>query len=133
MEVVSLLRLLFWLLNRVSSSFCRSPARPFFSAASRQLKSGCRASRTCRPFQRRFPVSAHPCGSGCGPGKMPPDLVAKIHANVSTALDHPETAKLSRTNSFERVDLSPQDFGKLIQSDLKHWGALIKAVGAKIG
>jgi tripartite-type tricarboxylate transporter receptor subunit TctC len=37
-----------------------------------------------------------------------------------------------KANSFERVDLSPQDFGKLIQSDLKHWSALIKAVGAKI-
>ena len=33
MEVASLLGLLFWLLNRASSSFCRSAARPFFSAA----------------------------------------------------------------------------------------------------
>jgi tripartite-type tricarboxylate transporter receptor subunit TctC len=67
-----------------------------------------------------------------GPAKMPPDLVAKIHADVAKALDHPETAKLFSTNSFERVDLSPQDFGKLIQSDLKHWSALIKAAGVKI-
>ena len=34
MEVASLFGLLFWLLNRASSSFCRSAARPFFSAAS---------------------------------------------------------------------------------------------------
>ena len=67
-----------------------------------------------------------------GPGKMPADLLAKIHADVSKALDHPETTKFFRTNSFERVDFSPQDFGKLIQSDLKHWSALIKAVGVKI-
>lgn len=67
-----------------------------------------------------------------GPGKLPPDLLAKIHADVSKALDHPETANFFRTNSFERVDLSPQDFGKLIQSDLRHWSALIKAVGVKI-
>jgi tripartite-type tricarboxylate transporter receptor subunit TctC len=67
-----------------------------------------------------------------GPGKMPADLLAKIHADVSKALDHPETAKFFRTNSFERVDLSPQDFGNLIQSDFKHWSALIKAVGIKI-
>jgi tripartite-type tricarboxylate transporter receptor subunit TctC len=67
-----------------------------------------------------------------GPGKMPPDLLAKIHADVAKALDHPETAKFFKTNSFERVDLSPQDFGKLIQSDLRHWSALIKAVGVKI-
>ena len=67
-----------------------------------------------------------------GPARMAPDLVAKIHADVTKALNHPETTKLFQTNSFERVDLSPQDFGKLIQSDLKHWGALIKAVGAKV-
>src|SRR5262249_40572297 len=44
-----------------------------------------------------------------GPGKMPPDLLAKIHADVSKALDHPETT--NSNNSFERLDLSPQDVG----------------------
>jgi tripartite-type tricarboxylate transporter receptor subunit TctC len=67
-----------------------------------------------------------------GPAKMPPELVAKIHADVSRALDLPETKEFFKTNSFERVDLSPHDFGKLIQNDLKHWSALINAVGAKI-
>ena len=67
-----------------------------------------------------------------GPAKMPPELLAKIHADVSKALDLPETKKFFKTNSLERVDLSPQDFGKLIQSDLKHWSTLINAVGAKI-
>jgi len=67
-----------------------------------------------------------------GPGKMPPDLLAKIHADVAKALDHPETTKFFGNNSFERVDLSPQDVGKLIQSDLEHWSALIKSVGVKI-
>jgi hypothetical protein len=40
MEVVSLFGLLFWLLNRTSSSFCKSPARPFFSAASNAFMVG---------------------------------------------------------------------------------------------
>ena len=40
MEVASLRGLLFWLLNRASSSFCRSPARPFFSAASNAFMVG---------------------------------------------------------------------------------------------
>jgi tripartite-type tricarboxylate transporter receptor subunit TctC len=67
-----------------------------------------------------------------GPAKMPPELLAKIHADVSKALDLPETRQFFKTNSLQRVDLSPQRFGQLIQSDLKHWGTLIKAVGAKI-
>ena len=40
MEVAFLLGLLFWLLNRASSSFCRSAARPFFSAASNAFMVG---------------------------------------------------------------------------------------------
>jgi tripartite-type tricarboxylate transporter receptor subunit TctC len=67
-----------------------------------------------------------------GPANMPPGLVAKIHADVSKALDLPETRQFFKTNSLERVDLSPQQFGELIQSDLKHWSALINAVGVKI-
>jgi tripartite-type tricarboxylate transporter receptor subunit TctC len=63
---------------------------------------------------------------------MPPEILTKLQADVSKALDLPETRQFFKTNSFERVDLSPQDFGKLIQSDLKHWSALIKAVGVKI-
>jgi tripartite-type tricarboxylate transporter receptor subunit TctC len=57
---------------------------------------------------------------------------AVVGLDVSQALDVPETRKFFQTNSLERVDLSPQDFGKLIQSDLKHWSTLINAVGAKI-
>jgi tripartite-type tricarboxylate transporter receptor subunit TctC len=67
-----------------------------------------------------------------GPAKMPPDLLAKIHADVSKALDLPETRQFFKTNSLERVDLSPQAFGKLIHDDLNHWSALIKAVGVKV-
>lgn len=40
MEVTSVLVLLLWLLNRTSSSWCRSPARPFFSAASKAFMVG---------------------------------------------------------------------------------------------
>ena len=40
MEAASLRALLFWLLNRSSSSFCRSADRPFFSAASNAFMIG---------------------------------------------------------------------------------------------
>ena len=67
-----------------------------------------------------------------GPAKLAPDLLARIRADVAKALDRPESKQFFKTNSFERVDLSPQDFGKLVQSDLKHWSGIIAAVGAKI-
>jgi tripartite-type tricarboxylate transporter receptor subunit TctC len=67
-----------------------------------------------------------------GPANMAPELVAKIHADVAKALELPQSREFFATNSFERVDLSPAQFAKLIQDDSKHWGALIKAVGAKL-
>ncbi|MCC6888430.1 MAG: tripartite tricarboxylate transporter substrate binding protein [Hyphomicrobiales bacterium] len=66
-----------------------------------------------------------------GPPKLPPALLARIHADVAKALDLPETRKFFQINSFERVSLSPQEFAKLIRDDLKHWSSLIDAVGAK--
>jgi len=41
-----------------------------------------------------------------GPAKMPPALLAKIQADVSKALELPETRQFFKTNSFERVDLT---------------------------
>jgi tripartite-type tricarboxylate transporter receptor subunit TctC len=67
-----------------------------------------------------------------GPANMPPELAAKIHADVSKVLDLPQTREFFEKNSFERVGLSPAEFGKLVEHDTQHWDALIKAVGAKI-
>ena len=67
-----------------------------------------------------------------GPPHMPAELVNKIHADVSKALDLPQSREFFTANSFERVDLSPEQFGVLVESDLKHWTSLINAVGAKI-
>ncbi len=67
-----------------------------------------------------------------GPPNMPRELVAKIHADVAKVLDLPQSRDFFKANAFERVDLSPQKFGELIESDLKHWSTLIKAVGAKV-
>jgi tripartite-type tricarboxylate transporter receptor subunit TctC len=67
-----------------------------------------------------------------GPGKMSPELTAKIHADVGKALDLPQTREFFKTNTLERDDLSPQQFSGLIKSDLAHWGALIKTLGIKI-
>jgi tripartite-type tricarboxylate transporter receptor subunit TctC len=67
-----------------------------------------------------------------GPPKMPHAVVAKINADVSKALDLPETKQFFKANSFERLDVEPQQFGELIRSDLEHWGGLINALGVKI-
>jgi tripartite-type tricarboxylate transporter receptor subunit TctC len=66
------------------------------------------------------------------PANTSPDVVAKIQADVSKALDHQQTKDFFAKNSFERVSLTLPEFSKLIESDSKHWEALIKSVGAKL-
>ena len=67
-----------------------------------------------------------------GPANMPPELTARIYTDVSKVLDLPQTKEFFQKNSFERVDLTPAQFGKLIEDDSRHWEALIKSVGARL-
>jgi tripartite-type tricarboxylate transporter receptor subunit TctC len=67
-----------------------------------------------------------------GPPNMPPELTAKIHADVSKALDMPQSKEFFEKNTFERVTLTPPEFARLVADDSKHWEAIIKQVGAKI-
>jgi tripartite-type tricarboxylate transporter receptor subunit TctC len=67
-----------------------------------------------------------------GPPNMPPELAARIHADVSKALDVPQSKEFFEKNTFERVTLTPPEFAKLVADDSKHWETIIKQVGAKI-
>jgi tripartite-type tricarboxylate transporter receptor subunit TctC len=67
-----------------------------------------------------------------GPANMPPELVIKIHADVSKVLDLPQTKEFFEKNSFERVTDSPAEFAKLVERDAQHWKALIDQVGARV-
>jgi tripartite-type tricarboxylate transporter receptor subunit TctC len=67
-----------------------------------------------------------------GPPNMPPELTARIAADVNRVLDLPQSKDFFEKNAFERVTLSPAQMGQLVERDAKHWDALIKQVGAKI-
>jgi tripartite-type tricarboxylate transporter receptor subunit TctC len=67
-----------------------------------------------------------------GPPNMPPELTARIHADVSKVLDSPRSKEFFEKNTFERVTLTPPEFVQLVAADSKHWEAIIKQVGAKI-
>jgi tripartite-type tricarboxylate transporter receptor subunit TctC len=67
-----------------------------------------------------------------GPPNMAPELVAKIHADVTKVLDMPQVREFFTKNSFERVNASPAEFKALIEKDSRHWAELVKQVGVKI-
>jgi tripartite-type tricarboxylate transporter receptor subunit TctC len=67
-----------------------------------------------------------------GPANMPPELMKKIHADVSKVLDSARSKEFFDKNAFERVTDSPAEFAKLVDHDIAKWDTLIKQVGARI-
>lgn len=67
-----------------------------------------------------------------GPGSMPPDLVSRIHRDVSKIVAVPEfTAKLLEMGG-EVDNTTPQAFQALIQSETKRWAEAVRLSGAQI-
>jgi tripartite-type tricarboxylate transporter receptor subunit TctC len=66
-----------------------------------------------------------------GPANMPPDLVSKIQGGVNAVLASEKAAEHLKTNSCERMNVTPQQFRELIVSDSRHWREVTEAVGIK--
>jgi tripartite-type tricarboxylate transporter receptor subunit TctC len=64
-----------------------------------------------------------------GPAKTPPDLIARIRADVSGVLATDKPAKFLKDNSCTPINATPQQFLDLITSDARHWQGVIEAVG----
>ena len=64
-----------------------------------------------------------------GPASIPAPVLDRIRTEVGRVLDSPEIKKLYQTNTMELVKMTPVEFEKFIDDDLKHWGRQIKAAG----
>ena len=66
-----------------------------------------------------------------GPSNLPPNVTSKIAKDTAEAMKSPvikdRLTKLGATS----IGSSPQEFGRLIQSDYDKWGPIIKAAGIK--
>jgi tripartite-type tricarboxylate transporter receptor subunit TctC len=67
-----------------------------------------------------------------GPAKMPPDVVAKLNAEINKALRAPDLLKKLNDQGADVQGSTPEQFGKLIQDDVARWGKVVKSSGAKI-
>ena len=64
------------------------------------------------------------CWRSLDPGRIP--------AGVDSVLDANATKEFFRENSLNRVDLSADGMGQLMERDSSHWGMLIKSLGIKL-
>ena len=67
-----------------------------------------------------------------GPAKLPRDIVAKLNAAVVKGLTHPEFRERLLSQGIDPIGNSPEEFSRLIRSELPKWGRIVKIAGAKL-
>jgi tripartite-type tricarboxylate transporter receptor subunit TctC len=66
------------------------------------------------------------------PKGTPADVQAKVVEEVRKAMQSPEIKAVWATNGAEFPDMSQQQFGTFVSSEIKRWAAVVKASGAKL-
>jgi len=66
-----------------------------------------------------------------GPGGMPDDLVKKINADVRKALADPAVKERLVAGGNDTMDMSPEQFDKLVRTEMDDYARVLKAAGVK--
>jgi tripartite-type tricarboxylate transporter receptor subunit TctC len=67
-----------------------------------------------------------------GPAGMPPDLVAKIHADLATALKDPEVLSTLKTLGVTPKVTAPSEFDAYLHAEADKWGPILKEANIKL-
>jgi len=66
-----------------------------------------------------------------GPAGLPAELVNKINADVRKALADPTVKERLANTGNDPMDMSPQEFSKLVRSEIDDYSRVLKAAGVK--
>ena len=66
------------------------------------------------------------------PKDTPKEIVDKMTAEVTKAINSPELREIWMNNGSETPNLTGENFGKFVSEDIKRWAAVVKASGAKL-
>jgi tripartite-type tricarboxylate transporter receptor subunit TctC len=66
------------------------------------------------------------------PVGTPQDIVDKMQAEVTKAINSPELREVWANNGSELPNMTGDAFAKFVSADIKRWAAVVKASGAKL-
>ncbi len=66
------------------------------------------------------------------PAATPKDVIAKLNAAAVEATKSPEFVKRMKDLGYNIIPGTPEDMAKMLQDELKRWGPIVKASGAKV-
>jgi tripartite-type tricarboxylate transporter receptor subunit TctC len=71
-------------------------------------------------------------GGVVAPAGLPPEIAARLNAELNKALKTPVIKAAYFNMGFEPIGGSPADFAALVKSEIPKWDAVIKRSGAKM-
>jgi tripartite-type tricarboxylate transporter receptor subunit TctC len=66
------------------------------------------------------------------PPGTPRDIVQKLNLEITKVLSTPDARKLMASAGVEVATSSPEEFGRLMQSELERWGKVVRETGATV-
>jgi tripartite-type tricarboxylate transporter receptor subunit TctC len=67
-----------------------------------------------------------------GPAGLPPEIVAKLNAEVRRVLQLPEVRERLRPDGIEPGNLDPKEFTDYVSSEIKRWAPVVRKSGAQV-
>jgi tripartite-type tricarboxylate transporter receptor subunit TctC len=66
------------------------------------------------------------------PAKTPQSIVGRLHSELVRILQRPDVKERFATHGYDAVSCTPQEFARLIRTDLAKWQKVVKASGARV-
>jgi tripartite-type tricarboxylate transporter receptor subunit TctC len=61
------------------------------------------------------------------PAATPPDVIARLHAEIAKAVRQPSMARFTTRSGARMVGDSPAEFAQLIRAERVKWGDIIRS------
>jgi len=117
-------------LPSVAGSIKSGALRPLAVTSARRAKSFADIPTIAEAGFKDFDVN--PWFGLMAPKDTPPDRIAKINQDVNAALRDPKVIASFAAQGAEPDATSPQQFAQVLQADVKRWGEVVRASGARV-
>ena len=65
------------------------------------------------------------------PAGTPPAIIKRLHGEISGILTRPDVQKWFTSEGAESVNRTPEEFARIIVSEMDKWGKVVKQAGIR--
>ncbi|MEO7727977.1 MAG: tripartite tricarboxylate transporter substrate binding protein [Burkholderiales bacterium] len=64
-----------------------------------------------------------------GPARMPPEIVQRLNTEIAAILAQPDTREKLASQGVDARSTTPEEFGRILTSDVARWAKVVKKLG----